>query len=302
MAIFVTWLADASLLTGYPVVEVPGWKTRGHGGMTAVEGVVAHHTAGPRTGEYPSLGVVRDGRAGLAGPLAQLGIGRSGTIYVVAAGLAWHAGESAWAGFRSLNSRFLGIEAESMGTVDDWTPAQRDCYPRLCAALLHYMRRPASRLAGHKEVAPGRKIDPANWDMSTMRSQVGVMLTDPLNRISRLGTSGGTVAVRDDVWGAPIPDYYKGGDASLPAFAALGWGGTHAAYARQAAERAVVAAEQAVALLGEIKTILATNQQTPTQVSLSPADIVRIAEAIPEHNAENIAIAVADEIARRAQD
>ncbi len=185
--VWVPWLVDAARLTGYPVVEVPGWTTRGHGGMTSVEGVVLHHTAGPAPGEMPSLAVVRDGRAGLTGPLSNLGLGRSGTVYVIAAGTTYHAGASSWAGLTDLNSRFLGIEAESVGDGRDWTAEQRDCYPRLVAALLHYMRRPATRAAGHAEVAvpAGRKIDPAGIDMTGLRATVAHMLGDPLTRIPR---------------------------------------------------------------------------------------------------------------------
>lgn len=193
MAFYVPWLVDAARLTGYPVVAVGGWQSHGHGGMRVVEGVVAHHTAdGPR-GNYPSLNVVRNGRAGLRGPLSQFGLGRDGTVYVIAAGLSYHAGASDWAGFRDLNDEFLGIEAESVGTRDDWTPQQRDCYPRLVAALLYYMKRPASRLGAHKEVCRprGRKIDPAYWDMNAMRATVDNMLRDPLRRIPRGGTSPG---------------------------------------------------------------------------------------------------------------
>lgn len=184
--IYVPWLVDAARLTGYPVVEIAGWRTRGHGGMAAVEGVLCHHTAGPAAGEYPSLRVVRDGRAGLAGPLSQLGIGRSGTVYVIAAGTAWHAGASTWDGLTGLNSRFLGIEAEDDGD-GTWTAEQLDVYPRLAAALLHYMRRPAFRCAGHREVAlpKGRKIDPAGLDMHAVRAQVGALLRDPLRLIPR---------------------------------------------------------------------------------------------------------------------
>lgn len=184
--IFVPWLADAARLTGYPVVECSGWKTRGHGGFRVLEGVVGHHTAdGP--GEYPSLNIVTKGRADLAGPLCNYGLGRSGTVYVVAAGVAWHAGASAWAGFKDLNDEFLGIEAESAGTRDDWTPAQRDAYPRLVAAALFYMKRDASRFAGHKEVClpKGRKIDPAFIDLNAFRARVGELLADPLHRIPK---------------------------------------------------------------------------------------------------------------------
>jgi hypothetical protein len=200
MGVWATWLADAARLTGYPVSEVSGWRTRGHGaaGFRVLEGIVPHHTAGAPTGEYPSLGVVRDGRAGLAGPLSNLGLGRSGTIYVIAAGVSWHAGASAWNGFRDLNDEFLGIECESVGTRDDYTPAQRDCYPRLAAACLHYMRRSAGRCAGHKEVALplGRKIDPAFTDMNEFRDRVGWMLDDPLARIPR---GGSTPTTEDDL-------------------------------------------------------------------------------------------------------
>lgn len=187
--IWVGWLADAARLTGYPVVEVAGWRTRGVRGLAAVEIVIAHHTAGPKTGEAPSLGIVRDGRAGLSGPLSQFVLGRSGTVYVVAAGAANHAGVSSWAGMSDLNSRSLGIEAEDDGD-GRWEPAQLDCYARLVAACLHYMRRGADRAAGHREVAipAGRKVDPAGIDMPDFRRRVAHLLTDPLRLIPRGAT------------------------------------------------------------------------------------------------------------------
>ncbi|MFR9807053.1 N-acetylmuramoyl-L-alanine amidase [Pseudonocardia sp. RS010] len=195
MSVYVPWLADAARLTGYPVVELHGWRARGHGGMAAVELFTLHHTAGPKAGEYPSLAVVRDGRAGLAGPLAHFGLGRSGTIYVNAAGLAWHAGVSRWAGvdpdgtkfdFSDLNSRALGCEAEDDGD-GVWTAEQLDCYPRLAAACLYYMRRSAARVCAHRECATpiGRKPDPAGLDMNAFRARVAYLLTNPLQLIPR---------------------------------------------------------------------------------------------------------------------
>lgn len=187
MGVRASWLVDAARLTGYPVTVQSGCFGRGHGDFRVIEGVGCHHTAGPRNGDYPSLLVVRDGRAGLKGPLSNYGLGRSGTIQCIADGVSYHAGASNWAGFTDLNDEFIGIEAESMGTIDDWTPPQRDCYPRLVAAILFYIRRDASRAAGHKEICrpAGRKIDPAFWDMKTMRSQIAWYLEDPLNRIPR---------------------------------------------------------------------------------------------------------------------
>jgi hypothetical protein len=174
MTFYVSWLVDAARSTGYPVVALSGWESRGHGGMRVVEGVVGHHTATAQTapGDYPSLGIVTNGRSDLAGPLANFGLGRNGTIYVIAAGLAYHAGASRWAGFTDLNDEFLGIEAESAGT-GVWTDAQRDCYPKLVAALLRYMSRGTDRYAGHKDVCvpAGRKIDPVGIDTAWLRTR-----------------------------------------------------------------------------------------------------------------------------------
>jgi N-acetylmuramoyl-L-alanine amidase len=215
-----TWLADASRMTGYPVVEVAGWQNRGHGAMSSFQGVVCHHTAGPKTGEYPSLAVVRDGRPGLSGPLAQLGLGRSGTVYVIASGLSYHAGVSAWAGFSSLNSTFIGIEAEDDGD-GIWTSEQLDCYPRLAAALCYYMGRSASRVCGHKECALplGRKPDPAGINMNAFRDTVAYMLGDPTNRIPRgeidvALTQAEIDAIATAVWNKGIVNWW---DDTVPA-------------------------------------------------------------------------------------
>lgn len=180
MSIYVPWLADAARSTGYRVVEVGGWRTRGHGAMRLVEGVVGHHTATSDSapGDYPSLNIVTNGRSDLAGPLCNLGLGRDGTIYVVAAGCGWHAGASAWAGYSDLNDEFLGIEAESAGT-GHWTAAQLDCYPKLVGALLKYMSRGTDRYAGHKDVCVphGRKPDPVGIDTAWLRGQASKFMT-----------------------------------------------------------------------------------------------------------------------------
>ena len=110
-----TDLADACRKSGLPVVEVDGWRTRGHGHFAGLTGIVCHHTATPATapGDYPSLRIVRDGRSDLPGPLSQLGLGRDGTVYVIAAGVAWHAGSTFYP--RQDNWHTIGIEAEHDG-------------------------------------------------------------------------------------------------------------------------------------------------------------------------------------------
>lgn len=174
-SLYPLWLPDAARETGYPVIEVPGWQTRGHGGFRVLEGVVGHHTGTAQTakGDYPSLRVVRDGRAGLPGPLCNYGLARSGAIFVVAAGVAWHAGASAHAGFRDLNDEFLGIEAEHAGGILPWPDRQLDAYVKLVAAILRYLRRGTDRYVSHRGCAlpAGRKPDPKHIDDSWMRAR-----------------------------------------------------------------------------------------------------------------------------------
>lgn len=170
-----TNLADMLRAAGMKVEEVPGWKTRGHGQMTDVDAIVCHHTAGPKTGNYPSLSVVRDGRPDLDGPLAQLGLGRDGTVFVIAAGVCYHAGVvfETWQD----NWHAIGIEAEGTG-VDPWPTVQYQAYAHLVAALRRAYGVPNDRVVGHKEIAKpkGRKSDP-NFDMASFRSAVNLAYT-----------------------------------------------------------------------------------------------------------------------------
>ncbi len=70
---------------------------------------------------------------------------------------AWHAGASRWRGRERCNDFSVGIELEG---VDDgeFAPSQYACL----AALLKELRRllPLRDLAGHSDIAPGRKTDP----------------------------------------------------------------------------------------------------------------------------------------------
>ena len=70
---------------------------------------------------------------------------------------AWHAGASAWRGRERCNDFSIGIELEG---CDD-KPFEPVQYRRL-AALVRALRRryPALEVAGHADVAPGRKTDP----------------------------------------------------------------------------------------------------------------------------------------------
>jgi hypothetical protein len=175
-----TWLPKVLKDAKLKVAEHPGWKTRGHGNVGTIKGVICHHTAGPPAsrGNMPSLRVVAEGRKDLRGPLSQLCLGRDGTFYVVAAGKSHHAGKGDWQGFRSGNTNFIGIEAENMGLPNDpWPPEQMDAYRRGVAAILKKINQDAIMCCGHKEYAlpPSIRPDP-NFDMFDFRNQVSAIM------------------------------------------------------------------------------------------------------------------------------
>ena len=167
-----TDLADACRKSGLNVAEVSGWRTRGKA-LAAVKTIVVHHTAtsAAAKGDYPTLGIVRDGRPGIPGPLSQIGLGRTGHVYVIASGKANHAGavhRTTWG-----NAYSIGIEAEHPGGSTPWPPGQYDAYVRLCAALVRHYGLTVGDVRGHKEVAfpAGRKTDP-NFNMTAFRARV----------------------------------------------------------------------------------------------------------------------------------
>lgn len=179
MSFSLVWLPSVLEAAGLKVATVPGWELRGRGEMGEVLGVMCHHTAGPRKGNMPSLRTLTDGRFDLPGPLAQLGLGRDGTFYVIGAGRANHAGAGSWQGLTQGNSNFVGIEAENTGLTNDqpWAAVQLDAYARGVAAILGHVGRPALFCAGHKEYAlpRGRKPDPT-FDMIAFRRTVSEIL------------------------------------------------------------------------------------------------------------------------------
>ncbi len=164
---YLTQLAAVARRTGFAVVEVPGWKTRGHGPQPEVDGVVCHHTAG-----WNDMHIVRDGRPGLDGPLSQIWLRRDGTIFVVAAGRCWHNAPSLSLGHT--NSHSIGIEAENDGRAP-WPAKQLDAYKRLCAELCREFKLSASMVKGHKEVNRS-KPDPHSINMGDFRADVARLM------------------------------------------------------------------------------------------------------------------------------
>jgi peptidoglycan hydrolase-like protein with peptidoglycan-binding domain len=195
MAFSLTWLPDVLMRAGLKVSLHPGWENRGNGDVSRIFGVVCHHTVGGRTGNIPTLGTLVNGRPArpvtptrkaqrrLPGPLAQLGLARDGTFFVIAAGRANHAGPGQFTFPGNItivngNSNLIGIEGENAGGTDDlpWPAVQLEAYHRGVAAILQHIGRGADFCIAHKEWAPVRKpVDP-RLNMNEFRSAVTTIL------------------------------------------------------------------------------------------------------------------------------
>jgi len=213
-----TWLPGVLQDAGLKVAQVPGWEARGLGDTGQVRGVICHATIGAKVGNMPSLRTLIDGRpptshqAGLSGPLSQLGLGRDGTFYVVAAGRCHHAGAGQWQGVRNGNTNFIGIEAENSGAGDAWPDVQMQAYRYGTAAILSHLGLSALWCAGHKEYALplGRKSDPG-FDMHEFRVAVEKVLAGaapPLPLIPAIETPNGGSA-------PPRPTLLRGATGDL---------------------------------------------------------------------------------------
>ena len=173
-----TWMREVLTAAGLKVQAVDGWEQRGHGDVLPTKGIICHHTCGPRTGDIQDLHVLVEGRSDLPGPIANLGLARSGVYWCVAAGRAYHAGVGSWQGIETGNMSFIGIEAENVGDhTDPWPDVQMDAYKRGCAAILKHVGAQPIMCAGHKEFAlpHGRKDDP-DFDMVAFRADVAKLM------------------------------------------------------------------------------------------------------------------------------
>ncbi len=91
---------------------------------------------------------------------------------------AWHAGHSSFHGRVGCNDFSVGIELE--GTDDiPYDPRQYECLARLLKALwIAYPEIPRQNLAGHSDIAPGRKTDPGPaFDWGRLRALLDLSST-----------------------------------------------------------------------------------------------------------------------------
>lgn len=178
------WLADVLRAYDGPrltVAELPNWQQYGHGDFRDIWGVMVHHTGNARADALS----IRDGRPDLPGPLSQLHIAQDGTVTVVAAGVAWHAGRGSYPGLPTddANWHTIGIECAwprdtsitpATQTRERWPDAQIIAMRDTVAAVLNRLGFGSDRVIAHKEWA-GRaqgKWDPGNLDMTWFRGEV----------------------------------------------------------------------------------------------------------------------------------
>ena len=102
---------------------------------------------------------------------AHLVIGRNGDVYqaVEFDKRAWHAGQSEFEGRALCNDFSIGIEL--IGPEEGpFTDAQYDALKVVCSDLCAAYAIDPNHIVGHRDIAPGRKIDPgADFDYGRIR-------------------------------------------------------------------------------------------------------------------------------------
>lgn len=187
-------LVEVLTAAGVVVEASAGWELAGKPNFAPV-GIMLHHTAGPKTGDAPTLSVCKNGRPDLSGPLCHIVLGRSGKAYVIANKRANHAGDGAqqvlnkvlkdepvvgnavtnkYADVKGLsgNGYFFGIEVENSGTGEAYPDVQTEALARICAAICQWKGWSANRVIHHRQWT-SRKIDMSyKADVPAMVAQI----------------------------------------------------------------------------------------------------------------------------------
>jgi N-acetyl-anhydromuramoyl-L-alanine amidase len=170
------------LASGVPFVPSPNFDDRPEG--TQIELLIVHSISLP-PGEFGGPGIKQlflnelnpdehPYYAGIAAlrVSAHFVVRRDGATiqYVACSKRAWHAGVSSWNGRSRCNDFSVGVELEGCDDMA-FEAAQYATLVRLTRALRR--RYPISDIAGHSDVAPGRKTDPgSHFDWQRYRSMI----------------------------------------------------------------------------------------------------------------------------------
>ena len=142
----------------------PNFDDRPEG--TVVDCVVIHYTDVATMEE--ALQLLTDSKSKVS---SHYTIGEDGTIYqlVMDEKRAWHAGPSSFEGQDNVNHFSIGIELQNggyhagyalTGKWPEFPETQINALSKLLKVLMEKFSIPLSRVIGHEDIAPGRKIDP----------------------------------------------------------------------------------------------------------------------------------------------
>lgn len=150
------------------------WRTRGRPASTGdfePSGILCHHTASPAgTDDWADINCILWGNSSAPGPISTLYLGRTGTVYIVAAGRCNHGGQGIRPGIDSgcedMNANLLGIEGGNSGVGEFWPDAQIESYTAVVGALCEWYGWPLEAVYLHATTGPpgggcNSKIDPA---------------------------------------------------------------------------------------------------------------------------------------------
>lgn len=187
-------LLDALKAEGLNVSTYGDWQTDDRPGVFDPIGVMLHHTAG-----HDDLVVVKNGRTGLRGPLANLWVSKSGHVVIVCDGRANDSGVGSGVVLRELlaghappadaakrhlpddtngNPYFYDIEVENLGDGRDPYPVvQIAAFIGAATAICRWHGWAANRVIHHREWTK-RKID-MSW-RGDLRGLVASALALPL--------------------------------------------------------------------------------------------------------------------------
>ena len=205
MTVMLTWLADDLRAEGCTVVEIDGWKTYGRPGAFDPDGPCWHHT-GTTTSESnpaPTLNTCIHGRPDLEGPLCQGLIGYDGTIYVIAAGRANHAGNhSGWGPYTSArdgNDQMVGFEIDYDGT-QKMSSAQKTAATKASAVVLRRRGHDYTWATRHEETSTTGKWDTGGLTGDQIRALVKDYMNNPTGGILGMSTLSSFSATHDQTF------------------------------------------------------------------------------------------------------
>lgn len=140
-----------------------------HGGTLAHPTlIVLHSTGGAFQGAWSWMMKKDDTYAS-----AHFLVSRTGEIQQLVSlhHIAYHAGVSSYNGKANCNTFSIGIEMEHLDGKQDWPDMQLLAVAALCKELQRQFG--ISHIVGHRDVAPGRKVDPLKFPWDTFRAVLG---------------------------------------------------------------------------------------------------------------------------------